>query len=108
MSTVSTFESGVDRCISLLADRICEISDSGSGQNEAGETTRMLINMSAWLEYFALDALGELNFSRPLGFMSRGEDVGGWIGGIEAVMNYVSLVSRVTLYPWNLYHHPDS
>ena len=97
MSTVCAFESGVDRCISLLADRICEINDSWQEKNEPGEAAPVSIDASAWLEYFAFDALGELNFSKPLGFLHRGEDVDGWIGGTESMMGYLSLVSRITL-----------
>lgn len=103
MSTVSTFEPDVDRCISLFVDRIREINNSGREKNEARETAPVAIDASAWLEYFAFDALGELNFSRRLGFLSRGEDVGRWIGDTDKMMDYVSLVSRVALFPWSVF-----
>lgn len=89
MSAVVAFEPGVDRCISLFADRIRTI------QTHDGKAAPF--DTSAWLQYFAFDALGELNFSRQLGFLQQGVDVDGWIQGADEMIRYVSLASHRSL-----------
>ena len=86
MTAVMAFEPGVDRCISLFADRIRSFSNK---ESEAAS-----FDASAWLQYFAFDALGELNFSKQLGFLRRGVDVNGLIKGADEMIRYVSLASH--------------
>lgn len=50
-------------------------------------------DFGTWLQYFAFDVLGELTFSKRLGFVDRGEDVDGIIGSVERNLNYFAVVS---------------
>lgn len=44
--------------------------------------TKGICDLGAWLQYFAFDVIGEITFSRRLGFLERGEDVDGIIQNI--------------------------
>lgn len=35
------------------------------------------VDLAAWLQYYAFDSLGAVNFSKKLGFMDSGTDVDG-------------------------------
>lgn len=49
-------------------------------------------DLGAWLQYFAWDVIGEITFSKPLGFLARGDDVGGIT---RSIINYFSKASPV-------------
>lgn len=49
-------------------------------------------NLSTWLQWYAFDVIGELTFSKRLGFVDRGEDVEGIIQSIEWMLDYASVV----------------
>lgn len=50
-------------------------------------------DLGTWLQFFAFDVIGELTFSKRLGFVDRGVDVEGIIGSLEASLNYAAVVS---------------
>lgn len=54
-------------------------------------------DFGTWLQYYAFDVIGELTYSKRLGFVDRGEDVDGIIHDLEWLLNYVSVVSRASL-----------
>ena len=49
------------------------------------------------LQYFAFDVIGELTFSKRLGFLEKGEDVNGMIKAIGANFRYFSVLGQM---PW--------
>jgi hypothetical protein len=49
-------------------------------------------DLGAWLQYYAFDVIGELTFSRRLGFVDRGVDVDGIIHDLEKLLNYFASV----------------
>lgn len=85
MSTLVQFEPLVDSTTTIflqqLEDRFAN-RDDDSGVCDFGE----------WLQYYAFDVIGELTFSKRLGFVDSGKDVDDIISNLERVMNYVSLV----------------
>lgn len=83
MDTVVGLEPYVDKCVSLLLHRLREVSKDG----------KVPINPVSWMHYFAFDVLGEVNFSKDLGFLEKGEDLDGIIAAISGLLVYVSLVS---------------
>lgn len=83
MDTVVGLEPFADKCISLLLSRLREISKDGEHA----------INPVEWMQYFAFDVLGEINFSKNLGFLEKGADVDNIIAAIGGILVYVSLVS---------------
>lgn len=42
----------------------------------------------------AFDVIGELTFSKPLGFLERGHDVDGIIASLEKMLDYSGKVRR--------------
>ncbi|KAL8810355.1 MAG: hypothetical protein Q9223_007774 [Gallowayella weberi] len=53
--------------------------------------------LDKWLQMFAFDVMGEITYSKPLGFLDRGEDVD---GVMESIWNYFKKASPVTQIPW--------
>lgn len=86
MSTLVTFEPFVDSTstefIRQLKLRFADRS------NDAG-----VCEFGAWLQFYAFDVIGELTFSKRLGFVEGGVDVDNIIRDLESFLNYVSWVS---------------
>lgn len=82
MTSITALETYVSTCVDLFLNRIGEVTDGGM----------KAIDISPWLQYYAFDVLGEINFGRQLGFLKSGTDVNKNIEGIEMVLKYVSLV----------------
>lgn len=57
-------------------------------------------NLETWLQYFAFDVIGELTFSKRLGFLKRGEDVDGIIHAIETFFNTAAVVTQIPWVDW--------
>ena len=51
----------------------------------------------SWLQMFAFDVMGEITFSRRLGFLERGEDVDGIMASIWRHFQYTAPVSMQDL-----------
>lgn len=49
-------------------------------------------DFGVWLQYYAFDVIGELTYSKRLGFVDRGVDVDHIIENLERLLNYVSVV----------------
>ena len=88
MDVVMGLEGFADKCISKLLSRLREVSDDGKNP----------INPIDWMQYFAFDVLGEINFSKDLGFLDKGTDVDNIIAAIGQILGYVSLVSIPSLF----------
>ena len=50
------------------------------------------LDASAWLQYFAFDIQGQLNFSESLGFLETGTDVDSMISLADKMIEYISYV----------------
>ncbi|KAF2850009.1 pisatin demethylase [Plenodomus tracheiphilus IPT5] len=90
MSTLVQFEPLVDSTITALLKQLDERFVDRA--DEAG-----ICNFGVWLQYFAFDVIGELTFSKRLGFLDRGEDVDGIIGALERLLDYVSVVGQMPI-----------
>ncbi|KAF7521735.1 hypothetical protein G7054_g12368 [Neopestalotiopsis clavispora] len=60
---------------------------------ETGQTC----DLGTWLQYFAFDVIGEITFSKRLGFLEEGRDVEGIMTSIWQWFEYVALVGQM---PW--------
>jgi len=49
-------------------------------------------DFSKWLQYYAFDVIGELTFSKRLGFIDGGGDVEGIISALEWLLDYAAVV----------------
>ncbi|KAF2219367.1 cytochrome P450 [Elsinoe ampelina] len=87
MDTMIGLESYVDECVELLLARLSEVSAE----------KRSAIDAVAWMQYFAFDVLGQINFSKDLGFMKKGGDVDSIIAAIHGILGYVSLIGQAPL-----------
>tara|TARA_R110002003_G_scaffold140_6_gene12795 strand:- start:37 stop:477 length:441 start_codon:yes stop_codon:yes gene_type:complete len=56
-------------------------------------------DIADWISFFAWDFLGHMTWSKRIGFMEKGEDVGDMLGTAERVMRYFSVVSIVDQHP---------
>lgn len=94
LSSLLTFEPLVDSTILAflgeLEGRFVR-GLAGDDREERGE--KGICDFGTWLQYFAFDVIGELTFSKRLGFLDRGEDVDGIIGSVERNLNYFAVVS---------------
>ncbi|KAL6366194.1 hypothetical protein LRP88_00291 [Fusarium phalaenopsidis] len=54
-----------------------------------------ICDFGAWLQYYAFDVIGELTFSKRLGFVETGRDVDNIIRDLEGFLNYVSWIGQI-------------
>ncbi|KAI9654954.1 MAG: hypothetical protein M1821_005707 [Bathelium mastoideum] len=87
MTTLAELEPHVQEVIQLFLRRIDEVTDGG----------KKAFDIGTWVQYFAFDALGEVNFSEQLGFLETGTDVGNSIGTIDGLLRYLSIIGQA---PW--------
>ncbi|KGO65675.1 Cytochrome P450 [Penicillium italicum] len=86
MSTLTEFEPFVDKTIETLFGRLDEFVAGAK-----------VCDIAAWLQYYAFDVIGELTFSKPLGFLEKGKDVDGIIGALEHMLDYSGKIGQM---PW--------
>ena len=87
MTTLAELEPHVQDVIQLFLRRIDEVTNGGEKPFDIG----------SWVQYFAFDALGEVNFSEQLGFLETGTDVGNSIATIDGLLRYLSIIGQA---PW--------
>ncbi|KAF2465305.1 cytochrome P450 [Lindgomyces ingoldianus] len=54
-------------------------------------------DIADWISFFTWDFLGDMTFSKRMGFMEQGKDVGGMIETAEKVMGYFSVVGQMPI-----------
>lgn len=87
LSTLVEYEPLVDSTIRIFLDQLSK-SYAQTGQP---------CDFGQQLQYFAFDVIGELTFSKRLGFIEQNEDVGGIISAIGANFRYFSVIGQM---PW--------
>lgn len=85
MSNLVEFEPHVDTTICFFLTKLDEISAKD------GQT----VDLGTWLQWFAFDVMGEITFSKRLGFLDEAKDVDGIMGSIQKVFKYASWVSDI-------------
>ncbi|KAJ5375210.1 hypothetical protein N7517_007216 [Penicillium concentricum] len=86
MSTLTEFEPFVDKTIHTLFGRLDEFVAEAK-----------VCDIAAWLQYYAFDVIGELTFSKPLGFLEKGTDIDGIIVALEHMLDYAGKIGQM---PW--------
>ena len=87
LSTLVEYEELVDRTTDVFVQVL----------EERFASTGSKLDLGRYLQFFAFDVIGELTFSRRLGFIEQGEDVDGIISAIGANFSYFSVLGQM---PW--------
>ncbi|KAJ4254004.1 hypothetical protein NW762_010407 [Fusarium torreyae] len=77
MSSLVTYEAYVDECADLFSLRLSELADA-----------KIAVDMGYWFQCFAFDVIGLITYSKRLGFLDRGDDIGSIIKTIDNEMVY--------------------
>ncbi|KAH7131305.1 cytochrome P450 [Dactylonectria macrodidyma] len=80
MTALVNYEPYVDQCNDLFAQRLTEMALSD-----------VSIDMGHWFQCYAFDVIGMITYGRRLGFLDRGDDIGGVMGALEDHMRYATL-----------------
>lgn len=87
LSTMVEYEVLVDSTIALFLSRL----------DTRYADTRKVLDLGLWLQFFAFDVIGELTFSKRLGFLAKGRDVENIIRSIGANFDRISVLGQM---PW--------
>jgi cytochrome P450 len=86
MTSLLECEAAVDSCTKLFLSRLDQMASSAP---------RKIIDLGAWLQYYAFDVVGEVTFAQKLGFLETGGDVDDMMKTIEGILAYASLCGQV-------------
>lgn len=92
MSTLVQFEPLVDSTIEAFVKQIDQRFVDKPG--DAGT-----MDFGTWLHYYAFDVIGELTFSKRLGFLEEAKDIDGIMRKLEDFLNYFAVVRCATMTP---------
>lgn len=84
MSTLVEFEPYVDTTIEFFLRRL-------KVQSQTSEPC----DLGTWLQWFAFDVMGEITFSKRLGFLDKAEDVDGIMAQIFSMFRYTAWVRSI-------------
>ncbi|KAL4996290.1 cytochrome P450 [Aspergillus recurvatus] len=87
MSTLVSFEPHVDTAMRVFCEQL---------ESRVGDRSE-ICDFEKWPQMFAFDVIGELTFSRRLGFLESGEDVNNVMANIWETFKKTSLVTQM---PW--------
>ena len=87
MSNLVSFEPYVDSTMSVFFEEL----------DRRFVQTNKVCEFDAWLQMFAFDVMGEITFSKRLGFLEKGEDVDGIMASIWKHFQYTAPVSKRSL-----------
>lgn len=93
-------EGHVDRSLELfcreLEGRFMNDSKKGGG----------VVDLNAWIDYYAWDSNGNVTFSRPVGFLEAGRDIDGTLRTVERNMDYLGFASVIPTVDRLLFKNP--
>jgi hypothetical protein len=87
MTTLLDYEPYVDTTSTVLIERLTTLYCK----------TKRICDFGVWLQWYAFDVIGEITFSRRLGFLEQGKDVGGLINILCNIGWYSAVVGQM---PW--------
>ncbi|KAI9838022.1 MAG: hypothetical protein M1819_006176 [Sarea resinae] len=85
MSQVVQYEPLVDSTIEVFLNRTDELFAK----------TGATCDFMRWLQYFAADVVGELTYSKRVGYLENNEDVGGLMKALNSLFNYAAPVGQM-------------
>ncbi|KAI1174582.1 putative cytochrome P450 [Nemania sp. FL0916] len=87
MSNLVSFEPLVDSTIEVFQQEL----------DRRFAVPQEICDFGTWLQYFAFDVIGEITFSKRLGFLEEGRDVDGIMASIWHWFEYVAVIGQM---PW--------
>lgn len=87
LSTLVEFEPLIDSTTAVFLSRLDDLYAS----------TGKVCDLGQWLQWYAFDVIGELTFSKRLGFLERAEDVEGIISSVAWNFDRCSVLGQM---PW--------
>ncbi|VTT64825.1 unnamed protein product [Fusarium fujikuroi] len=96
MSTLVQFEPFVD---STTTELFKQLDQRYANQND-------VLDFGTWLQYYAFDVIGELTYSKRLGFVDHGKDVDNIIGNLEWLLKYAAPVGQLPILDSLLLKNP--
>ena len=84
LSALVSLESRVDSTMEVFCTQL----------TERFVDKQQVCDLGKWLQMFAFDVIGELTFSKRLGFLESGEDINGVMAGIWNTFKQTSLVRK--------------
>ncbi|KAL9635244.1 MAG: hypothetical protein Q9164_003586, partial [Protoblastenia rupestris] len=87
----------VDEFEPLLHTVIDSFEDIVRKQIANSDKNEWICDMEKWIEYFTWDAMSQMTFSRPLGFMSERSDIGSLLHTSRKTLSYFSLISTLPI-----------
>ncbi|KAF2729301.1 cytochrome P450 [Polyplosphaeria fusca] len=81
----------------LMNDTIRSLCDQLETRFMQGSNAGKTCDIADWISYFTWDFLGDMTFSKRMGFMESGSDVGNMISTAESVMRYFSVVGQIPM-----------
>ena len=91
LSSVIQFEPFVDEVLGLLFEQL----------DKRFVEQKKVCNLGDWIQFFALDVMGEISFSERYGFLETGADVQGII---KSIWNFMLTVGPVSLSADRIIH----
>ena len=82
MSNLVTFEKYVDSTMQIFFEQL----------DQRFVRSELVCNFGLWIQMFAFDVIGEITFSKRLGFLERAEDVDGIMAGTWNHFKYTAPV----------------
>ena len=96
LSTVKEFEPLLDSTTAVFMSRLDELFAS----------TGKVCDMSVWLQWYAFDVIGELTFSKRLGFMEKAKDIDGVISSVAWNFDRCSALGQMPWLDYLTYKNP--
>ncbi|EUC30064.1 hypothetical protein COCCADRAFT_104842 [Bipolaris zeicola 26-R-13] len=93
MSSLVTYEPYVDECADLFSQRLGELASAGA-----------YADMGHWLQCYAFDVIGLITYSKRLGFLDGGEDIGGVMAALEDHLQYATFIGIFSWLHKYLFH----
>lgn len=82
MSTLMDYEPYVDLTSTFFTSRLTSLYAA----------TGEICDLGVWLQFYAFDVVGEITYSKRLGFLEQAKDVDGIMESIDKAFNYSSSV----------------
>ncbi|KAL1297000.1 hypothetical protein AAFC00_004596 [Neodothiora populina] len=97
MSSLVGYEPLVDSTTDVFVERTRELYSGSDGGR---------CDLTTWLRFYAFDVIGELTWSKRLGYIERNEDVDGIVAFLQSFLSYAAKVGQMAWFDELLEKNP--